>query len=262
MEKEAQLNQTKEAPRGIEEIYANNYVDLGKIDTIGFDYDYTLVTYTDDLLHLIYEKALNRLVMEREYPTEMLSSGMEYDPFFSIRGLAVDRETGWITHLSYTHKVAVAWEGREQLPTSRLFAEYRGKRALSPEDRRKRLKPLNDLFSMAECCLIADVVQFFKDRNIPFSPRNVVNDVLNTVTSTHLSGDFHRLVAQNPEKYFMPTPHLKNVLRNFKEAGKRLIFVSNSPFWYVDAGMRYVFGESWREEWDAVITSKFSYCVS
>ena len=141
--------------------------------------------------------------------------------------------------MSYTHKVAVAWEGREKLPTSRIFEEYRGKRALTPAERRKRLKPLNDIFSMAECCLIADTIQFFKDRDIPYCAQNVVTDVLKAVTDTHLSGEFHRLVAQNPEAYFDPTPHLKDVLQSLKDAGKRLIFVSNSPFWYVDAGMRY-----------------------
>lgn len=153
----------------------------------------------------------------------------------------------------------MAWEGREKLPTSRIFEEYRGKRALTPTDRKKRLKPLNDLFSMAECCLIADTIQFFKDRDIPYCAQNVVTDVLNSVTATHLSGDFHRLVAENPQRYFDPTPHLKDVLRKLKESGKRLIFVSNSPFWYVDAGMRYVFGGSWRKEWDAIITSKFGH---
>ncbi len=246
----------KESEEREESIFANNYVDLGKIDTIGFDYDYTLVTYTDDLLDLIYEKALARLVSDRQYPSEMLESGLKYDPFFSIRGLAVDKETGWITHLSYTHKVAVAWEGRTKLPTSRLLQEYRMKRALDPAGRKKRLKPLNDLFSMSECCLIADTIQFFKDRNIAYSPKNVVNDVLKAVTETHLSGEFHRLVAAHPERYFKPTPHLSQVLSNFKAAGKRLIFVSNSPFWYVDAGMKYIFGHDWLKEWDAIITSK------
>lgn len=56
-------------------------------------------------------------------------------------------------------------------------------------------------------------------------------------------------------KYFEPTPHLEQVVLNLKNAGKRLIFVSNSPFWYVDAGMRYIFGDNWRHDWDAVITS-------
>lgn len=41
-------------------IYANTYVDLGNVDTVGFDYDYTLVHYTEELLTLLYSMALNR----------------------------------------------------------------------------------------------------------------------------------------------------------------------------------------------------------
>jgi hypothetical protein len=67
-------------------IFANSYVDLGKVDTIGFDYDYTLVTYTSDLLDLIYDMALKRLVNDRQYPLEMLDAGLKFDKFFSIRG--------------------------------------------------------------------------------------------------------------------------------------------------------------------------------
>ena len=67
-------------------IFANTYVDLGKVDTVGFDYDYTLVTYTDELLELIYDMALKRLVRDRQYPAEMLEAGLKFDPFFSIRG--------------------------------------------------------------------------------------------------------------------------------------------------------------------------------
>lgn len=69
-----------------ESVYANSYVDLGKVDTVGFDFDYTLVTYTKELLELIYDMALTRLVEEKEYPREMLTSGLKFDPFFSIRG--------------------------------------------------------------------------------------------------------------------------------------------------------------------------------
>lgn len=68
-------------------IFANTYVDLGKVDTVGFDYDYTLVTYTDELLELIYDMALKRLVHDRNYPLEMLDAGLAFDPFFSIRGI-------------------------------------------------------------------------------------------------------------------------------------------------------------------------------
>uniref|UniRef100_A0A7S3V633 5'-nucleotidase n=1 Tax=Chaetoceros debilis TaxID=122233 RepID=A0A7S3V633_9STRA len=238
-----------------EKVFANTYVDLGKVDTVGFDYDYTLVTYTDELLDLIYDMALKRLVKDFIYPDEMLTSNMKFDPQFSVRGLAVDRENGWICHLSYTHSVAVAYEGRQKVSRERLMKEYSGKRALKPTERKKRLKPLNDLFSMAECCLIADVVQFFHDSNIPFCPKNAVVDILKAIGATHISGDFHRLVAENPEQYFEPRPYLKEVLQSLKDSGKRLLFVSNSPFWYVDAGMNYVIGEKWKDMWDACIVS-------
>ena len=69
-----------------ESVYANSYVDLGKVDTVGFDFDYTLVTYRKELLRLIYDMSLKRLVEEKEYPREMLTSGLRFDPFFSIRG--------------------------------------------------------------------------------------------------------------------------------------------------------------------------------
>mmetsp|Transcript_27429 Transcript_27429/g.57947 ORF Transcript_27429/g.57947 Transcript_27429/m.57947 type:complete len:599 (+) Transcript_27429:277-2073(+) len=254
---EVDESKKEEIPVEIEQesVYANSYVDLGKVDTVGFDFDYTLVTYTNELLELIYDMALKRLVEEKEYPREMLTSGLKFDPFFSIRGLAVDRENGWVCHLSYTHKVAVAWEGRHRVPRPRLMEEYSGKRALSPNERKKRLKPLNDIFSMAECCLMADTVQFFLDRDIPFCPRSAVNDVLGSITGTHISGEFHRMVAKEPKKYFEEKPYLKAVLDKMKESGKRLIFVSNSPFWYCDAGMNYVVGPGWRDQWDVVITS-------
>lgn len=70
----------------MESVYANSYVDLGKVDTVGFDFDYTLVTYTTELLSLIYDMSLKRLVQEKEYPREMLTAGLKFDPFFSIRG--------------------------------------------------------------------------------------------------------------------------------------------------------------------------------
>ena len=199
--------------------------------------------------------ALKRLVEDFQYPEEMLDAGMKFDPNFSVRGLAVDRETAWICQLSYTHTVTVAYEGRQKVSREALMREYKGKRALKPAERKVRLKPLNDLFSMAECCLIADVVQFFKERNLPFCPKNAVYDILGAIGSTHISGDFHRIVAADPGNYFEPSPHLKGVLQSLIDSGKRLIFVSNSPFWYVDSGMKYVIGENWREMWDAVIVS-------
>lgn len=44
---------------------------------------------------------------------------------------------------------------------------------VSPEYRKKELKPLNDRFCLAEACLVADVVQHLQDAagNKAFHPR-------------------------------------------------------------------------------------------
>ena len=85
-QKDVKRSMTPTSNSHYDKIFANTYVDLGKVDTVGFDYDYTLVHYTEELLELLYDMALTRLVNDRHYPPEMLQSGLKYDPFFSIRG--------------------------------------------------------------------------------------------------------------------------------------------------------------------------------
>ena len=106
------------APQPPAQVYANSYVDLSLVEVLGFDYDYTIVQYNSNLLTLIYDMALERLVSKFSYP-EVLKSELEFDPTFSIRGLAVDRKTGWICQLSYTHKVSVAYEGKKKVDRER-----------------------------------------------------------------------------------------------------------------------------------------------
>ena len=67
-------------------------------------------------------------------------------------------------------------------------------------------------------------MQFFLDREIPFCPRSAVNDVLGSITGTHVSGEFHKMVAREPGKYFEGKPYLKSVLDKLKDSGKILIF--------------------------------------
>jgi hypothetical protein len=45
-------------------IYANNELQLGEIDVYGFDYDYTLACYNDNLNQLIYNLGRANLISE------------------------------------------------------------------------------------------------------------------------------------------------------------------------------------------------------
>jgi HAD superfamily 5'-nucleotidase-like hydrolase len=193
------------------------------------------------------------LVEKRSYPAQLLA--LKYDPAFPIRGLAVDRETGWVCQLSYTHKVSLAYRGRRKVDRRTLSETLEGRNALTPSERAARLRPLNDLFSMSECALIADVVGHFTERGFPFHPASVVDDVANSIGDVHRSLDFHRTVARSPGTYFKPTPAMAPVLEGLRSSGKSLFLISNSPFWFVDAGMAHNFGPDWRKLFDVVIAS-------
>ena len=240
-------------------VYANTYVNLGSAKVVGFDYDYTLVSYKEEILHLIYKLAKEQLVSGLKYPKELIDELPGYDPKFAIRGLAVDLDKAWICMLTLRYRVSIAFYGRERVDPKIVAKTYRsetGSGILPPEERKKRLKPLNDLFSTAEACLLADVVQWFVDKEIPFDPRSVVTDVLSAITKAHVSGQLHRTVCENLDTYIEPDgQHLLQLLERFRAAGKKLMLVSNSPFWFVNQGMTHVCGEDWRRQFDVVIVA-------
>lgn len=241
-------------------VYANHYVNLDSVEVVGFDYDYTLVSYKPALLDMLYDKAREVLVSKLAYPEELMEDLGGFDPSFAIRGLAVDLETAWVCKLTYRHKVAAAFNGRERVETAVLQDMYKsskGAGVLSPEERKKRMRPLNDLFSLVEACLLADVVQWFRDRRIPFEPKSVATDVLSAVGQTHISGSMHRAVVDDLDRFLEPdsTRHMRQLLQQLRLAGKKLMLVSNSEFWYVDAGMTHVVGEDWRKLFDVVVVS-------
>lgn len=58
-----------------------------------------------------------------------------------------------------------------------------------------------------------------------------------------------RPVAANPERFLVPSPELPLLLREFRRSGNKLFLLTNSEHWFIDAGMRFLAGEQWREVW-------------
>lgn len=95
-------------------IYSNHYLNLSDVNVIGFDLDYTLVNYTEELQHLIYTLARNNLVSINGYPKELL--GCRFDPQFAIRGLSVDTRHGVLCKLSHLQRLAISRTVRGKNP--------------------------------------------------------------------------------------------------------------------------------------------------
>jgi HAD superfamily 5'-nucleotidase-like hydrolase len=117
------------------------------------------------------------------------------------------------------------------------------------------IKPLLDSFSLAEACLIADVIQLLRDRDISFDPSAVAADVAEAVSHAHMSGKVHEAVMKDLPLYIKPKPQLKSMLESFRRDGKELFLASNSDFEFVSAGMTYLVGNDWRSLFDEIIVS-------
>ena len=158
-------------------IFANNYVDVDKVTAIGFDYDYTLVTYQEELQHLIYGTAVRQLIDKMHYPPNLLRRG--FDSAFAIRGLAVDRRHGLLIKLSHMSEVQPesVHRGRYRCSREEVYRLYGRKLYISPQYRREYIVPLNDQFSYAEGSLIANTIQALIDHGFVLAPRKLAREL-------------------------------------------------------------------------------------
>ncbi|KAI9992389.1 hypothetical protein PInf_017791 [Phytophthora infestans] len=205
---------------------------LSGIDVVGFDYDYTLCHYSEELQHLIYAMARDYMVSKLRYPEGV--SVLQYDPSFAIRGLTIDKQKGLLCKISSHQKLSntAVFRGRHRLSRNEVMELYGGSRHISVRDRDYNMEPLNDLFSVAHACLFADVVQYMIDRDIEYEPIALVEDVNQAITNVHLSGEMHK-----------------------ENSGKKSFLCTNSSFPYINAGLKYMLGDDWRELFDVVIVS-------
>ncbi len=241
------------------EVFANNELNLSAVEAVGFDYDYTLVSYTNALQSMIYDKALKRLVDEQGYPRRIGKQLMGgYDSDFAVRGLTFDASKGLLVKLNASFEVAAdhVFRGRDRISREEVISLYgEGSRHVSKDYMGRHMRGMYDLFSLAETTLLADVIQSLRETRSKFSPAAVGEDVRSAVAGVHMSGDMHQEVMSDVEKYIHPSPELKSMLRSFREGGKTLFLLSNSGFPFIDRGMEYIAGKEWKDMFDATMTT-------
>ncbi|GJM98754.1 hypothetical protein PR202_ga15791 [Eleusine coracana subsp. coracana] len=241
-------------PQGI---YVNKNVKLDDLQVYGFDYDYTLSHYSEHLQCLIYDLAKKHLVDEFKYPESCLQ--FEYDGSFPIRGLYYDRLKGCLLKLDFFGSIEPdgCFFGRRKLSLSEIKELY-GTRHIG-RDQARQLVGLMDVFCFSEACLLADIVQHFVDAKLEFDASYVYEDVNQSIQHVHRSGLIHRKILSEPQKFLKKNSQVFRFLKMLKEKGKKLFLLTNSPFYFVDGGMRYLLedqhfdGNSWRELFDVVI---------
>ncbi|KAJ2310428.1 hypothetical protein H4R23_002774 [Coemansia sp. Cherry 401B] len=241
------------------DIFANTELQLSKVRTVGLDYDFTLANYTDKLPETIYTMVRDVLVHKMLYPPAL--QGLKYDKTFAIRGLSYDKDTGWLFKLDSSYNIAMdtIHYGREPLrDLEEVYSLHNGPH-VAPDYAKSQLTQLNDLYAVPEATLLADIIQYFSEHNIPFHPRYLAEDIRAAGEYIH-KGDgltlspLHSTIVSNIGDYLEPAPELLQILNTLKSEGKRLFLLTNSGYQYVNTGLIHMFGtRDWRDVFDVVI---------
>ncbi|XP_056455217.1 LOW QUALITY PROTEIN: 5'-nucleotidase domain-containing protein 3 [Gadus chalcogrammus] len=241
-------------------IFANNEMSLGDIEIYGFDYDYTLAFYSNQLHTLIFNIARDLLVAEHNYPEGLRD--YEYVPDFAVRGLHYDVQKALLMKIDAFHyiQLGTVYRGLHPVPDEEVTAMYDGLHVplenmsdFYGKSHGHTLKQFMDIFSLPEMTLLSCVNDFFMRHNIDYEPVHLYKDVKAAIRDVHVKGIMYRAVEADIDRYICYGEQSHAVLKKLKEDGKKMFLITNSPLDFVDRGMNFIVGKDWRDLFDVVI---------
>jgi len=241
-------------------VFVNNEISLKYIDVYGFDYDYTIASYSDQLHHTIYDFAVKNLIDMFGYPKQIRS--MKYDPGFAIRGLHFDTRKGLLMKLdSFSHiQLGTVYRGRQELNSWDVVNNYAGTHL--PVDQISRgtrrngayIHQLIDLFSLPFMGLLTNVIEYLYQNQISYDAEYVFNDCEKATQAVHYRGAMYDAIINDLEMYLPSNPGCGEFLEKLKKSGKKVFMITNSSFNFVDKGMKHLVGPDWRDLFDVIVT--------
>lgn len=255
---DAEMNETLldvclDAPPPARRIFCNRTLNLRSIKAVGFDMDYTLIHYDSaEWERRAYEHVREHL-STRGWPVDDLT----FDPEMIALGLVLDLEHGNIVKANRFGYIKRAAHGTRMLP-------YDEQRDLYSRDvvdlSERRWVFLNTLFSLSEACMYAQLVDRLDEGRIEgvLGYPDLYKVVRSSLDEAHMEGRLKAEIVAAPERFVVLDPEMPQALLDLKNAGKKLILITNSEWHYTRELMAYAFdryleGSSWRDLFDVVI---------
>ncbi|GMH28623.1 hypothetical protein Nepgr_030466 [Nepenthes gracilis] len=247
----------RHSPRGI---FCSRTLNLRSISTIGYDMDYTLMHYNV----MAWEGRAYDYCMENLRNVGFPVDGLAFDPDLVIRGLVIDKEKGNLVKADRFGYVKRAMHGTTMLST-RAVSELYG-RELVDLRKESRWEFLNTFFSVSEAVAYMQMVDRLDDGAVatevgPLDYKGLYKAVGKALFRAHVEGQLKSEIMSRPELFVQPDPELPLALLDQKEAGKKLLLITNSDYLYTDKMMQHSFNRylpndmGWRDLFDMVIVS-------
>ncbi len=237
-------------------IFCNRTLNMRNIRAIGFDMDYTLIHYNVERWEMRAYEHLRRRLAAKSFPAGELT----FDPDFITRGLIIDVKLGNIVKANRFGYVKRASHGTRMLDFEEQRKTY--SRVLVDLSER-RWSFLNTSFAISEGTMYAQLVDALDARAIDgvMGYEDLYQRVRFAMDETHMIGELKAEIMADPEPFVNLDPDTARALLDQKNAGKKLLLITNSEWIYTRAMMSYAFDRflpppmTWRQLFDVVIVS-------
>lgn len=217
-------------------VFCNRTLNLRSIQAIGYDMDYTLVHYAvEEWEGRAWEHIRQRLV-PLGWPVEDL----RFDANLVTRGLVIDTELGNIVKANRFGYVKQAMHGTRMLEFNELRRSYA--RTLVDLSEARWIF-LNTLFSISEAAMYAQMVDCLDQGKLPqaIGYSDLYRAVRGALDRAHVEGELKSEIMADPDRFVFLDPEVVTTLLDQKNAGKRLLLITNSEWEYTRFMMDHAF---------------------
>jgi HAD superfamily 5'-nucleotidase-like hydrolase len=239
-----------------ERVWVARNLKMTSVQWIGFDMDYTLAIYDQAQMDSLQVDLTVERLIRRGYPSYL--SHLQYDYRFPIRGLLVDKRYGHILKMNRFKVVRKGFHGLSPIDKETIKELYTHRR-IRPQT--SRYHWVDTLFSLSEVTAYAAIVSEMEKRGGRVDYGQLFRDVRESIDEAHRDGTVYARVLPDPKQFIDRDPFLGEALHKLRSAGKKLFLLTNSPWSYTDAVMRFLLGSSsgeypsWRHYFDVAIVA-------
>lgn len=234
-------------------VFCNRTLNLRALRAVGCDMDYTLVHYDTHRWEQRAYDVARQVLLRGNWPV----GDLRFDPDLVSLGLIVDQELGNLVKANRFGHVRNACHGTRMLS----FDQRRSLYTTAPVDlSESRWQFVSTLFSLSEACLYIQLVDLLDEGKLEpgLSYRTLHARIRSVMDAAHLEGELKSEIMADPAGYVILDDELPRTLLDLKEAGKKLLLITNSEWPYTHRMMTYAFdrylgGRSWRQLFDIII---------